>query len=123
LTPEDQAAARFWTGEDGAVRLQVEAELTIQPEELVAALYGYAASPPGELTPGEAGELIAAELLMLGLAGLRQRAVRVAAEMNAAGLENPGWLDHCRLLVDGTLADQAAEAIHPALPGNLDGPE
>lgn len=114
LAPEDRAAARFWRAEDGAVRFQVQAELTVQPDHLMAALYGYAASPPEELTVQDLGELIAAELAIVGLAGLHQHAEQIAVEERAGTLRKPEWLDRCRQRVNGILADVAPRGLRAA---------
>lgn len=106
LVPDDQASACFWPGDGGAVRFQAVFELTFQPEDLVAALYGYADRPPEQLTAQAAGELIAAELALFGLAVLQQRSARIAAQERSGSLSHPDWLHRCRQCVNGILSGQ-----------------
>lgn len=108
LVPEDRASACFRPGDGGAVRVQAVFDLTLQPEDLVAALYGYAARPPEELTARVAEELITAELALFGLAQLQQRSARIIIQERCGKLAYPDWLNRCRQYVSGIMEGQVA---------------
>lgn len=94
--PENHASARFWPTGNCAVRVTASADLTIEAEDLTTA-------PPNKLGAETAAEMIAAELAISRLKGLRRRAAAITEAEKAGTLVEPGWQARCRQYVHGLL--------------------